>query len=158
MFFFPPHLFFFWVTALFVTSFHGTCLHQGTLGLDDRREKLEFLSIQQNANASGWLFGLRDPTSLSSKPFFFFSSPPPFIPHFDHVPTAEHFPRGRLCAGDAAADYGHQACAEAAKRRCATSAAVGRIPRLQLPTSGGECQLLVVSIAQKSHVHCCLCS
>lgn len=63
---------------------------------------------------------------------------------FVHVSTGEHFPQHRLCGGDAA-DHGQQACPEKAKRCRATSTTGSRLPRLQLPTAGGKCQLMVVS-------------
>ncbi len=63
---------------------------------------------------------------------------------FAPVSTEEHFPQHRLCCGDAA-NHGQQACPDTANRCLATSAAGGRLPRLQLPTAGGGRQLMVVS-------------
>lgn len=63
---------------------------------------------------------------------------------FPHVSAAEHFSQRRLRGGDAA-DHGQQGCTEKAKRCRATFSAGSRLPRLQLPTPGGKCQLMVVS-------------
>lgn len=84
--------------------------------------------------------------------FFLQTERSTWIFFFVHVSAAEHFPQRRLRGGDAA-DHGQQDCPETAKRCRATFSAGSRLPRLQLPTAGGKCQLMVVSIAQSSFVN-----
>ena len=64
---------------------------------------------------------------------------------FSQILTAELFLQHWLCGGDAADSHGQQARPEETNRCRPTSAAGGRLPRLQLPASGSGCKLMVVS-------------